>query len=282
MGATTRRPHQALLPYVRALHAYDLDGFPPGDHIGLPSATVTLVIPVGQRLELTMAPAERRALGSCLAGMHDGPTTIHHDGTQRGLQLAVNPLGLHRLLGMPAAEVAGRAVELPDVLGDREAATLLDRVASERDPGARLRLVESSLLRRLDPLDRRPEVRPEVLRAWQVLARSHGTARVHAVAREVGWSTRHLAVQFTAALGATPKTVARLMRFQRSAALVGAGLSPADVAGRCGFADQAHMTREWMRMTGTTPVRWRRDDVLANVQDSGRPDVDDRRHDEPS
>jgi AraC-like DNA-binding protein len=100
---------------------------------------------------------------------------------------------------------------------------------------------------------------------------------VRDLAAEVGWSTRHLEQEFGATIGLSPKTAARLRRFERSVPLVAMGQPLALVAARCGYADQAHMTREWRRLAGTTPGQWMDQDVLANVQDSGGAGHQDRR-----
>jgi AraC-like DNA-binding protein len=264
MGAL--RP-TALWPLVRSMRHYDIAGMPPGVHIGMPSATVTLVIPLGAPLDLAMPAIGRRAMTSCVSGLHDGPAAIHHDGTQRGLQLDLAPLGVRTLFGVPAADLAHTAVGLDSVLGDRQADRLLDQLACAPDWPHRLALLERYLSLRLR--GHRPALpRPEVAHAWAMLARTGGTARIGDVASEVGWSTRHLADQFTAAVGATPKTVARLLRFSRSVRMIGRGALPGDAAARCGYADQAHLTREWRRMAGTTPSRWPHQDALANVQDT--------------
>jgi AraC-like DNA-binding protein len=266
--AVAREIHPTLRGVVRSLHAYDLDGFPAGEHVGLPSSTITLVLPLDPLLDLSPARGPRRRMASCLAGLHDGPVTIHHEGRQRGVQVELTPLGLHRLFGLPAGAIAHEAVELADVLGDRAADRLLDRVASVATWSGRLAVLERQLARRLGPGG---SVRPEVSRAWALLRASGGTARVQDLAADVGWSTRHLTQQFAATVGTAPKTAGRIMRFERSVALVRNGADLAGVAARCGFADQAHLTREWSRLAGTTPTRWRRDDVLANVQDADGP-----------
>lgn len=272
------RRRAALTRSVRSLHHYDIDGFPAGDHVGLPSTSVTLVLPLEEPLDLSMPQATRRRLSACLGGLHDGPATIHHDGTQRGVQLALNPLHLGRLLGLPASEISGQAVELGDVVGRREAETLSERLATEPDWSARRRLVEDALLDLLERHERGPASPAEVHHAWDVICASGGSAAIRDIAREVGWSPRHLTQKFRATLGTTPKTVARISRFERSSALVAGGHSLSLVAARCGYADQAHMTREWQRLAGTTPGRWMRQDVLANVQYGRGPQQEDRRH----
>jgi len=259
----------ALAPWVRSMHAYDLDGFAPGEHIGLPSATVVLVIPTEPLLDLSMA-GERRVMGSCVSGLHDGPVAIHHDGTQRGIQVELEPLGVAGLFGVPAGSLAHTAVRLDDILGRDEALRWLDTIKGAGDWPGRLSALQDGLLRRLERGDRTPTVRPEVRRAWSLVEGSGGSIRISQVANDVGWSTRHLTQQFTSATGLTPKSFARIVRFQRSVSLVARRTSLAEAAVRTGYADQAHLTREWARLAGTTPGRWPRQDALANVQDRRR------------
>ncbi len=76
------------------------------------------------------------------------------------------------------------------------------------------------------------------------------------LAREVGWSHKHLIAKFRQQVGLPPKTAARLVRFNG----VWRHLDedrPLDwglVAAETGYADQAHLVREFRRFTGTTPT----------------------------
>ena len=93
---------------------------------------------------------------------------------------------------------------------------------------------------------------------------SHGLAPVGMLADQVGWSRRHLAQRFTTTFGLTPKVMSRVLRFERAKGLVQAPTRPslASVAAACGYADQAHLTREWKALAGSAPTQWMRDDTL--------------------
>jgi AraC-like DNA-binding protein len=58
-------------------------------------------------------------------------------------------------------------------------------------------------------------------------------------------------------LGVSPKTLARMVRFGNACRLarLGAG-SWADIACAAGFADQAHLAREFSDLAGETPTAW--------------------------
>jgi AraC-like DNA-binding protein len=48
-----------------------------------------------------------------------------------------------------------------------------------------------------------------------------------------------------------------MRRLQRARRLLLQGVSLAEAAFACGFADQSHLTRQFRRAYGVTPGRWR-------------------------
>ncbi|MEV0998168.1 helix-turn-helix transcriptional regulator [Nonomuraea sp. NPDC050202] len=94
---------------------------------------------------------------------------------------------------------------------------------------------------------------------------SAGRLTIEALAGELGVSRRYLELGFRRVVGLTPKTVARVARFQRA---VHALSRPSATLGRavaCGYADQPHLAREVRAMAGMTPKQ-----LFAFVQDTGR------------
>jgi len=65
----------------------------------------------------------------------------------------------------------------------------------------------------LGRLDRGPRPSPEVGRAWERLVATGGAVSIGQLAKEVGWSHKHLIARFTRQVGLRPKTAARLIRF---------------------------------------------------------------------
>jgi len=53
----------------------------------------------------------------------------------------------------------------------------------------------------------------------------------------------------------TPKTLARILRFDHARSLLESGAPASDVALDCGYYDQAHLIREFHALAGTTPGR---------------------------
>ena len=104
----------------------------------------------------------------------------------------------------------------------------------------------------------------ELAHAYGRLARSAGGERVSALADAVGWSRKHLAARFHAELGVGPKTIARVMRFERACRLARSAGGWAAVAAESGYADQAHLTREFATLAGESPRAWGRRAALTD------------------
>ncbi len=254
-------PHPALGPYIRSVVGYRQEGGSPGVHRGLPSPALTLIITVDEPLVLAAHADPRQpaaAYDAMVGGLHIRPALIAHRGRQWGVQVSLTPLGARALLGAPAAALASWDADLADVVG-RPAVEVTERLRAATDWPGRFAAVERVLL----GLAREPaSLAPEVAEAWRLTTTVHGRLRVEEVARRVGWSSRHLGECFRAEIGLTPKEAARVTRFDRARRLLGRRVTsgrPADLgslAVTCGYADQAHLTREWRSMSGLPPRGW--------------------------
>jgi len=253
-----------LRPFVAGLHAYDVDFGAPGTHRGLPGTSLVFVLPVDDPIEVSWADGTgRRTTWSSLAGLHAAPAAIHHTGHQRGVQLGLTVAGARALFGTPAAAWRGALLSLDELDGDRRVSEL--RHLPERLAGLPREQWAATVTRTLagalaDHGATGP--RAEIGRALALLT---GGAGVRQVADEVGYSRRRLGELVRDETGVTPKEFQRLARFEAAVRLMGR-LPLADVAERCGYADQAHFTREWREFSGCTPTTWLREE-LPFVQD---------------
>jgi AraC-like DNA-binding protein len=260
---------RAPAPPLRGLvsyRGYDVRDLAPGRHRGLPSPYLTLVVTFGPALELERPDGGRDRFAACVGGLHEVPERIVHDGRQSGVHLTVHPLAARALFGLPAAELATVNVEAADVLGTagRE---LTARIADTEDAGwdVRFAALDDVLLRLLHRGSAVSGAADEVRHAWRVLT-AREPAGVGALARDVGWSGDHLGRRFRAEFGVGPKVAARMARFDRArrevARRAGDGtLALADVAATHGYADQAHLAREFRSLAGCSPTRWVEEEV---------------------
>jgi AraC-like DNA-binding protein len=258
-GYAAARPHPALGGLVDSYVGYRVVG-PPGVHRGLPSRHVTFVVTIDEPITVTMPGDRRTSLTALVGGLHQAPALITHDGVQHGVQLAVTPAGVRALFGLPAGELTGLVVPL-DVLLGPVAAVLAERLAAAPGWPARFAVLDEVLCRALrTSRSGGAEPAPEVGHAWRRLVAADGAASVGGLAAEVGWSRRHLAERFRREIGLPPKVAARVLRFERARAALLApspdGPRLADVAAACGYADKAHLSREWRELAGCTPSQW--------------------------
>jgi AraC-like DNA-binding protein len=93
-----------------------------------------------------------------------------------------------------------------------------------------------------------------VVRAVDQLLAAHKPVTVVHLARELRMTPRHLYRKFVISVGTAPKRLERLARFARTwqAATMGPTLGWAELAYAHGYADQAHLVREF-RAFGATP-----------------------------
>ncbi|MEU8223154.1 helix-turn-helix domain-containing protein [Kribbella sp. NPDC048915] len=253
----TRTVHPALRRYVGDITGYAYTGDPPALHRGLPSQFLTLVVTLDDPLGIAWPgrPVEKYDAG--LGGLHSTAVHIGQTPSRAGVQLALTPAAARSLLGLPPGELVSTVVGLDAVLG-RPARELTEQLREAPSWERRFDLLEDLLLRRWAAATSPRDARPELGWAWQRLLTSSGAIGVQELADEVGWSRRHLTDRFTAEYGLAPKVAARVLRFER--AIAGLRRQPsvrlADLAVQCGYADQAHLTREFQAIAGCTPRTW--------------------------
>jgi AraC-like DNA-binding protein len=78
------------------------------------------------------------------------------------------------------------------------------------------------------------------------------------LSRIAGLSLHHFIRAFRAEVGLTPHAYVVDVRVRRARDLLRAGVAPAEVALRVGFADQAHLTRVFKARIGVAPGAFRR------------------------
>ncbi|NYI47208.1 AraC-like DNA-binding protein [Nocardioides aromaticivorans] len=255
----------ALRRHVAARIPYDVDFGAPGVHRGLPSTTITLVLPLDDPLRVSWAgrPGTLHAAFSSLSGLHAAPAAIHHDGTQRGVQLALTLEGARVLLGRPAADLSGELTDLEEAVVPTALRELPERLHALATWPARVALVDRTLAA-LAARGGDAAPRAEVARALALLTAGR---RVAEVAHDVGYSRRRLGTLVRAECGLAPKELQRIARLEVARRLL--GRRPlAEVAAVCGYADQAHLAREWRALAGCTPTAWLREE-FPFVQDHG-------------
>jgi AraC-like DNA-binding protein len=170
-------------------------------------------------------------------------------------------------LDLPASELLDLAVEADELWG-RSAVALGERVDGAASPTKALAGLQRHLVGRLGDA---PGPDPLVLEAVRRLM-PWRRAEVGSLTSSLFISERQLRRRFQAAIGLAPKALHRTLRFQGFLALaqeaIARGRPPtgdglAVLAAEAGYADQPHLTRECLRLTGVTPRTFLRQTELS-------------------
>jgi AraC-like DNA-binding protein len=243
-------PSSPLRPFLLTpLEAWTQTGDNRATMREVPFPGVPLIFGIGSTWSIDGEPHE-----SFVAGLHARPAFVQPDDASWScIELRVTPVAAHRIFGWPMHELANRSVSLADLAP--EAAELTERLHDAHEWPERFGLVESFLLRRLAAS---PAAAREVEWSWHRLRRTAGQTPIGDLVSETGWSHRLLIARFREQVGLPPKSVARVIRFDRAThALRSSSRGLAEVAYDCGYFDQAHLNRDFRELAGTTPSDFR-------------------------
>lgn len=213
---------ELLLPTGKAQVIFGLDPSCPGALVQGPMATARVV----------NATMQRRAVG---VSFHSG--------------------GLAGVVGGRADLFVDELIEVGEVFG-ADGVFLFEELAEMGDPGMVMDRLGRFLTRRAEAVGHRSD--PAVQLAVALLTRG---VRVAGTAARVGLDRRELASRFRAEVGVGLKLFARLRRFEAAVAAVRQYDAPdlSAIAARMGYADQAHMTRDFREFATLTPSELHRD-----------------------
>jgi AraC-like DNA-binding protein len=148
------------------------------------------------------------------------------------------------VLGVPADALTNGRIPLRELWGGAAgalAAAVTDTAVADGDPAATLTRAVAARWCTAGPAD-------PAAPALAAALIEDGSVRTAAL--RLGLSERQLRRRSWAAFGYGPKTLQRILRFQRALALSHAGIPAAAVAYATGYADQAHLAHEVHELAG--------------------------------
>lgn len=246
-------PHPLLRPYVTSYQGYrDASSVIQRDvHAAFPGAPLIIsFVPDPMITEPADGGSDPESHSSFVAGLHDTFSAGTWQGEQYGLQVNFTPVGAYLFLGLPMQEITNRIVEFGDLLGP-DGDRLVEQLASTPEWTDRFAAVDAFVGGRIANARRRPA--PGVVWSWRRITETGGRVTVSELATELGFSRKHLTTLFREQVGLPPKTVARIVRFDRASRALGDGKAWTDIADEAGYYDQAHLIRDFRQFSGFTP-----------------------------
>jgi AraC-like DNA-binding protein len=182
--------------------------------------------------------------GLLVAGPDTSPVIA--SGAAEMIALRFDPGIAPLVLDCAADELVNRRIDLADIAGAGPARRLQLQVAESADPAAELQRHAAARLASMPP--------PRWLRpATALLVRGTPVADV---AREVSASPRQLQRWSRQHYGYGAKSLQRILRVNSAIGRLRGGGAPSDTAHLCGYADYAHMFREFRSVTQRSPTEF--------------------------
>lgn len=250
--ANLRRDHPVspeLEPFVERFWSvrWDLTGQPPfrSEVLSHPSVNVSV--------ESGTEPRFGFALPAALVhGVVTRRFVVDLVGAGRVTAAKFRPGGFTAFTGVAAAR--NTVTRLGDQLGV-DATSLTAAVLAQEDDVARAAVLDAALA------PAAPEPEPGYLELQELLVlmlTDRSLVRVDQVAATAGMSMRSMQRLFSAYVGVGPKAVLARYRLHDAVAAIDAGSVDelADLAASLGWFDQAHFSRDFRNVVGTTPSRY--------------------------
>jgi len=233
-------PAPELAPLVAHywLVSWDLRGQEPYEQQVLPYPSVNM----------TFKPGRCR-----IAGVPRGRFCEVLDGAGRVFGVRFQPAGFRPLLGSPVSSITGRFIPVDEVFG-RTGRDLAEAILAADDATA-VSVMNEFLRSRLAGPDPAAELVADVA---ERAATDASVVRVEQLAAAFDVGVRRLQRLFAEYVGVGPKWVIRRYRLHEAAGRAAAGrpLDLARLAADLGYSDQAHFTRDFTAIVGTSPARY--------------------------
>jgi AraC-like DNA-binding protein len=256
-------PSPRLAPFIASMWEWNVDGPTARTIVGklLPSIAPQLALHYGAPMWSNRGPAAG-PYRQIATGIQTTPVSVHATGPVRAVIVRLKPEAAPLIFAAALHELRDTQVELRDFFSNSQVALLTERLAAAECTRERALLVEAFLLDRIQTRGFDPRMQQAALdlrRDFQL--------PVHQLAADLGLSERQLLRYFRASFGLSPKQFSRIVRMTRALALRRRGkLTWVQIASDCGFADQAHLIRDFSALTQLAPETLLRMTAAAALQ----------------
>jgi AraC-like DNA-binding protein len=237
-----REPSPALAPWVDFIWIlrWDLRDQPAHEQAILPHPNVNLGF---------------EASGARIYGVDRRLFTRSLDGQGKALGVRFRPGGFRPFWGAPVSQVTDRVIPAAPVFGNAAEDTcelIMDAAAGDAQMAGHAEALLLSVLPDRDP------AAEEAAALVTLIIGDPALRRVDQLAQACGLTPRSLQRLFSDYIGVSPKWVMRRVRLHEAAQRSDSGdpVDWAQLAADLGYADQAHLTRDFTATLGVSPARY--------------------------
>lgn len=248
------KPADHLAPYVECywLHTFSGDaGIDSPVQCCLPIGMLEVIMHTDDNVADILIDEEWQPLPQSLFhGMYSTPVQWKVKSPARLFGICFKPEMFHHLFDVPAASLFCNFTDLGKFLGE-EALALPESIHGLPKAEDMVAQVNLFLSQRLTQMKKQ---RNYVVEAASLIRSNKGNISVEEVSEAVHVSIRQLQRSFKEQLGTSPKGYLRIIRFRNAlASLRKNDIDWGDITHGLGYADQAHLIREFRQFAGESP-----------------------------
>jgi AraC-like DNA-binding protein len=191
----------------------------------------------------------------CNYGLISGLTETHREFVMSGSLGIVGaylfPYAIPLLFRETCDKLSNSSVEIHEFLGN-DGLRLKERVVNACSSDQRVQIIGDYLIMKVKKISERENSLHAGIRE---IVRSNGGVSIDALVQGIGISSRQFDRRFLTAAGISPKTFARLVRFQSTLQLSNKMRirNLTELAMYAGYCDQSHFIREFKEFSGLVP-----------------------------
>jgi AraC-like DNA-binding protein len=218
----------------------------------LPDGNAEIIFHFGSPCSVNTTSGLQPLPSPFLMGLLNQPVLLHAQNRVEVIGIKCYPWTVFELLGLPSGQGGVRVFEHPIA---QLHASLSALVLAGKIPEALMEVIQYFLRARIQVA-----TNGLLTKAGVAMSEANGTLPVSQVAAAAHATVRTLERKFKQAAGYTVKDVSGLMRFEqvRNHLLLHPDANLAGLAQEMGYTDQAHLSREFRRYSGTTPAAFAR------------------------
>lgn len=226
----------------------------------IPDGCPEIILNSGDHIDRIDSGAPRRQPRAIAVGQLRSAMLIRPTGAVDLLGVRFEPAGLHALSSIPMNALVSTDAALRDV--SRRLHDRLDAALAHAPGSNPLDRVAAALMRELDDPARTPARHTWIAHEALARMRHAPTQRIETIARHMRASRRTIERAFIHEIGLSPKQLARVFRVSGLARELAQGRPAggwARAAASHGYADQAHLIRDFKSLAGVTPEQYLRE-----------------------
>lgn len=247
---TTYLPIPALQPYIKNFMVTHSDE--EGIYKVLPDTSVVIGFQYKGGLAYMNNGVEVKLSKAGVTGLRKTHRVFKNTAGTGTVLVVFKEGGAAPFFKQPVHELFGESLGLDNFMLRSELLLLEEQLCEATTHEKRIAVVEKFLLARLSPNP------PDklVLGALALIHQTKGTIRIADMLKQLHTSQSPLEKRFRAAVGASPKKFASIVRLKHAIAAQALHPNLTSLAHDSGFYDQAHFIKEFKLFTGDTPEQF--------------------------